>query len=61
MYLYSQFGGKSGYMSNDGFEEWAVRYADTPPDYPPVIPVPPAVLLGMIGLSVVGVKLRKHA
>lgn len=27
----------------------------------PVVPVPGAVLLGMLGLSVVGVKLRKHA
>ena len=26
-----------------------------------VVPVPGAVLLGMIGLSVAGVKLRKHA
>ena len=28
---------------------------------PNPVPVPGAVLLGMLGLSVVGVKLRKHA
>ena len=53
--LYSEFGGQGGiYETNAGFEEWAVQKA-TP------IPTPTAVLLGMLGLSVMGVKLRKYA
>lgn len=58
LYLYSEFGGSgnldypiAGNLSNAGFEEWAVQ----------VVPIPSAVLLGMLGLSAVGIRLRKNA
>jgi hypothetical protein len=47
------------YVYNSAFDD-GVGYFVAAPDTT-VIPVPPAILLGMIGLSVVGVKLRKHA
>ena len=56
VYLYSKFG--TSIPSNDGFEEWAVRTAAEPP---PVVPVPGAVLLGLLGLCAAGLKLRKFA
>lgn len=58
--LYSHFGanGDGAYPNNDGFEEWAVRTAG---ENPPVVPVPGAVLLGMLGLSAAGLKLRRFA
>lgn len=55
VYLYSKFGFKGGiYVENDGFEEWAVRKAGTPP--PPSVPEGGATLvmlscaLGALGL-----------
>jgi hypothetical protein len=58
VYLYSMFGVNNS--ANATFEEWAVRKAQTPPEIEPV-PVPGAILLGMLGLSVAGLKLRKYA
>jgi hypothetical protein len=57
--LYSHFGasGAGAYPNNDGFEEWAVRTAGTPP----VVPVPGAILLGIVGLSAAGLRLRRYA
>jgi hypothetical protein len=65
LYLYSEFGGTvntltSPTVANAGFEEWAVQLiASTPTGS--VVPVPAAVLLGMLGLGVMGLKLRKFA
>ena len=61
VYLYSMFGATNGYANNAGFEEWAVRLIGETPPPPPVVPVPGAVILGMLGLTVAGVKLRKYA
>ena len=68
VYLYSEFGGSediglgypiAGNLANAGFEEWAVQMvAETQGT---VVPVPAAVLLGMLGLGVMGLKLRKFA
>ena len=44
--LYSSFGIPNS--NNDGYEEWSV-----------VVPVPGAVLLGLLGLSAAGIKLRR--
>jgi hypothetical protein len=62
LYLYSEFGGSgnltypmAGNVANAGFEEWAVQESAT------VVPVPAAVLLGVLGLGVMGLKLRKFA
>jgi len=62
LYLYSEFGGSGnttypmpGNVANAGFEEWAVQKGVTP------VPVPAAVLLGILGLGAVGIKLRKFA
>jgi len=49
VYLYSMFGEK--YENDGGYEEWAVRRAQTPPAH---APAPGAALLGSIGLSVAG-------
>lgn len=56
--LYSQFGNgfATNYPNNDGFEEWAVRKGDAP-----VVPAPAAVVLGMLGMSVAGWRLRRVA
>jgi len=60
VYLYSKFG--SEFTAVAGPEEWAVRMiaADTP-STTPVVPVPAALLLGILGLGAVGLKLRKYA
>lgn len=59
VYLYSMFGVNNS--ANATFEEWAVRLVNgTPPEIVPV-PVPGAILLGMLGLCVAGIKLRKYA
>ncbi len=60
--LYSHFGAGStsdfpNNSNNDGFEEWAVRTAVAPP----VVPVPAAILLGMLGLGAAGIELRRFA
>ena len=67
VYLYSEFGGSgnefypiAGNLANAGFEEWAVRMIASTPQGAPV-PVPAAVLLGMLGLGAMGLKLRKFA
>jgi hypothetical protein len=57
VYLYSKFG--VNFANTAGYEEWAVREATNPP--PPVVPVPGAMLLGMLGLGAAGIKLRKYA
>ena len=58
VYLYSEFGFDAG--ADAGPEEWAVRMiAETTTGT--VVPVPTAVLLGMLGLGVAGLKLRKFA
>ncbi len=50
--LYSQFGNPPGaYGIDDGFEEWGVK----------VVPAPAAVLLGFLGLSTAGWRLRRFA
>jgi hypothetical protein len=58
VYLYSMFGVHNA--ANATFEEWAVRKAETPPEIVPV-PVPGAIILGLLGLSIAGIKLRKYA
>ena len=55
VYLYSLFGQNNS--NNSGFEEWYVREGAEPP----VVPVPGAAILGMIGLIIAGKKLRKYA
>lgn len=61
VYLYSMFGYQGGdWASNAGFEEWFVRENVTPPPPPPV-PAPAAVVLGMLGMSVAGWRLRRFA
>jgi hypothetical protein len=61
VFLYSMFGNQGGdYANNDGYEEWAVRGEILPPP-PPVVPVPGAVVLGMLGMSVAGWRLRRFA
>jgi len=64
LYLYSRFGpppvGAAG--ANDGYEEWAhvsVRIPGVPElfDVPPTpVPAPPAVVLGVIGVALVGLR-----
>ena len=56
VYLYSMFGVHN--VANATFEEWAVRKGIEPP---PVVPVPGAVLLGILGLGISGLKLRRFA
>ncbi len=57
VYLYSQFGAQGGELiNNDGYEEWAVRKGGEP-----VVPLPEAVLLGVLGLSAAGWSLRRFA
>jgi hypothetical protein len=53
VYLYSRFG--ENFANTANFEEWAVRTETT------VVPVPGAVILGVLGLGVVGWKLRRFA
>jgi hypothetical protein len=48
VYLYSAFGDQTGYESGAGFEQWATD----PPES--VVPLPGAVLLGMLGLGGAG-------
>jgi len=55
-YLYSEFG-DSTYPANSSFEEWGVLGEGTVVP----VPVPGACLLGILGLSAVGIKLRKFA
>lgn len=52
--LYSQLGA-DGYPSNAGPEEWAWVEGNPAP-----IPVPGAALLGLLGLSAAGLKLRRY-
>jgi hypothetical protein len=60
VYLYSMFGVHN--PNTASFEEWAVRESSTPPPPPPPpVPAPAAILLGMLGLSISGIKLRKFA
>ncbi len=56
--LYSQFGNgfATNYPNNDGYEEWGVRKGGDP-----VVPAPAAVVLGMVGMSVAGWRLRRFA
>jgi hypothetical protein len=54
VYLYSKFGCHE--PANDGFEEWAVRKPENP-----VVPVPASIILGVLGLSAAGWKLRRFA
>ncbi len=56
VYLYSKFGAHSPYTANDRFEEWAVRTPDNT-----VVPVPAGLILGLLGLTAAGWKLRKFA
>ncbi len=57
--LYSQFGNGSNpatnYTNNDGYEEWGVAGTAG------VVPVPGAVLLGVLGLGAAGLRLRRFA
>ncbi len=55
VYLYSMFG--TTQPGDAGFEEWAVRTGSVPPR----VPVPAAVLLGMLGLTSAGWGLRRFA
>ena len=48
VYIYSRFG--EHYANNAGFEEWAVRTGQAPPE----IPAPGAIVLTCIGVCVVG-------
>jgi hypothetical protein len=48
VYLYSRFG--ENHANNAGFEEWAVRTGESPPE----IPAPGAIVLGAIGVCLVG-------
>ena len=50
VYLYSLFG--ENFENNDGYEEWAVR------EGMPIIPLPPAVLIGGVGLLGAGIARR---
>jgi hypothetical protein len=50
--LYSVFGVEGGYPAEGSFEEWAAFVAP--------VPVPGAVLLGLLGLSAAGLKLRRR-
>ncbi|MBN2182533.1 MAG: hypothetical protein JW715_11525 [Sedimentisphaerales bacterium] len=58
VYLYSMFGVHNA--ANATFEEWAVRITETPSEIVPT-PAPGAILLGMLGFAIAGVKLRKYA
>ena len=50
LYLYSRFG--ENHSNNDGFEEWAIREGS------PIIPLPPAALIGCVGLLSAGIARR---
>jgi len=56
--LYSQFGDgfAPNYTNNDGYEDWGVREAGGL-----VVPLPGAILLGMLGLCAAGLRLRTFA
>jgi len=55
LYLYSYFGHFSNdYETGDGFEEWAVLSAT-----PPVIPLPTASAMGLVGLGLVVTRRRR--
>ncbi len=57
VYLYSRFGDQGGdYINNGGYEEWAVRKGGEP-----VVPLPGAVVLGLLGLGAAGMRLRRLA
>ena len=60
VYLYSMFGAtnNSEFPNNASFEEWAVRKGG---DTPPTVPLPGALILGVLGLTGAGLKLRKCA
>ena len=53
VYLYSKFGMHNPNTAN--FEEWAVRKPG------PVVPLPAGVILGVLGLSAAGWRLRRFA
>ena len=57
VYLWSEFGDPEG--NNDGFEEWAVRIAETPPPDGGDVPEPASLALLGMGLLVGGMRLRK--
>jgi len=61
VYLYSVFGMNN--PNTGGFEEWAVRIGVSSGGggAPPVVPIPAGVILGFLGLSVTGWKLRRFA
>jgi hypothetical protein len=54
VYLYSKFGCNK--PADGCYEEWYVRKCP-----PPVVPVPAGVILGVLGLSVAGWRLRRYA
>lgn len=56
--LYSQFGNgfAPNYPNNDGYEDWGVREAGST-----VVPLPGAVVLGMLGVGAAGLRLRRFA
>ncbi len=48
--------------ANGTLESWSLKPSNGwQPEYSEVVPVPGAVLLGVLGLSVAGVRLRRHA
>jgi hypothetical protein len=53
--LYSMLGNHAPNIANDGFEEWGVRGTT------PIVPLPGAVLLGVLGMGAAGWRLRRFA
>lgn len=51
----------SGQFGFYNYSQQAVRYAGFEQTGGVIVPVPGALLLGMLGLSIAGIKLRKHA
>jgi hypothetical protein len=56
LYLYSKFGVTASAEAEAGFEEWSIREGQ------PIIPLPPAALIGGLGLLTAGFvrQVRKH-